>query len=102
VILTPIVPGVNFERIRSALPPGCDTGRFPPMPSARSGTRSTRTEPAGTCHGSRAHCRGLIHGPAAYARFGTLADKFTDLIAGGGYTKKRRTPWISEGPPLLF
>ncbi|MCO6005646.1 XRE family transcriptional regulator [Actinoallomurus purpureus] len=28
-ILTPVVPGVNFEWIRSALPPGCDAGRFP-------------------------------------------------------------------------
>jgi transcriptional regulator with XRE-family HTH domain len=29
VILTPVVPGVNFEWIRSTLPPGCDAGRFP-------------------------------------------------------------------------
>jgi transcriptional regulator with XRE-family HTH domain len=28
-ILTPVVPGVNFEWIRSALPPGCDAGSFP-------------------------------------------------------------------------
>ncbi|GAB2582271.1 XRE family transcriptional regulator [Streptomyces capparidis] len=28
-ILTPVVPGVNFEWIRSTLPPGCDAGRFP-------------------------------------------------------------------------
>ena len=25
-------------------------------------------------------------------RFGALADKSTDMVAGGGYTKKRRTP----------
>jgi len=29
VILTPVVPGVNFEWIRSTLPPGCDAGQFP-------------------------------------------------------------------------
>ncbi|MEJ3655627.1 XRE family transcriptional regulator [Actinomycetes bacterium KLBMP 9759] len=29
VILTPVVPGVNFEWIRSTLPPGCDAGTFP-------------------------------------------------------------------------
>ncbi|MFD0735228.1 helix-turn-helix domain-containing protein [Planotetraspora mira] len=29
VILTPVVPGVNFEWIRSTLPPDCDAGRFP-------------------------------------------------------------------------
>jgi XRE family transcriptional regulator, regulator of sulfur utilization len=28
-ILSPVVPGVNFEWIRSTLPPGCDAGRFP-------------------------------------------------------------------------
>jgi transcriptional regulator with XRE-family HTH domain len=28
-ILTPVVPGVNFEWIRSTLPPGCDAGQFP-------------------------------------------------------------------------
>ncbi|WP_049571144.1 helix-turn-helix domain-containing protein [Streptomyces sp. SBT349] len=28
-ILTPVVPGVNFEWIRSTLPPGCDAGAFP-------------------------------------------------------------------------
>jgi XRE family transcriptional regulator, regulator of sulfur utilization len=28
-ILTPVVPGVNFEWIRSKLPPGCDAGTFP-------------------------------------------------------------------------
>lgn len=28
-ILTPVVPGVNFEWIRATLPPGCDAGRFP-------------------------------------------------------------------------
>jgi XRE family transcriptional regulator, regulator of sulfur utilization len=28
-ILTPVVPGVNFEWIRAALPPGCDAGEFP-------------------------------------------------------------------------
>ncbi|MFG3706418.1 helix-turn-helix domain-containing protein [Micromonospora sp. NPDC047670] len=28
-ILTPVVPGVNFEWIRSTLPPGCDAGEFP-------------------------------------------------------------------------
>jgi XRE family transcriptional regulator, regulator of sulfur utilization len=28
-ILTPVVPGVNFEWIRSTLPPGCDAGWFP-------------------------------------------------------------------------
>jgi transcriptional regulator with XRE-family HTH domain len=28
-ILTPVVPGVNFEWIRSVLPPGCDAGTFP-------------------------------------------------------------------------
>ncbi|MBB6546930.1 helix-turn-helix domain-containing protein [Nonomuraea rubra] len=28
-ILTPVVPGVNFEWIRTTLPPGCDVGRFP-------------------------------------------------------------------------
>lgn len=28
-ILTPVVPGVNFEWIRSTLPPGCDAGSFP-------------------------------------------------------------------------
>ena len=28
-ILTPVVPGVNFEWIRTALPPGCEAGRFP-------------------------------------------------------------------------
>ncbi len=27
-ILTPVVPGVNFEWIRSTLPPGCDAGSF--------------------------------------------------------------------------
>jgi XRE family transcriptional regulator, regulator of sulfur utilization len=29
VILSPVVPGVNFEWIRSALPPGCDAGQYP-------------------------------------------------------------------------
>lgn len=29
VILTPVVPGANFEWIRSTLPPGCDAGQFP-------------------------------------------------------------------------
>jgi transcriptional regulator with XRE-family HTH domain len=29
VILTPVVPGVNFEWIRSTLPPGCDPGTYP-------------------------------------------------------------------------
>jgi transcriptional regulator with XRE-family HTH domain len=29
VILSPVVPGVNFELIRSTLPPGCDPGTFP-------------------------------------------------------------------------
>jgi transcriptional regulator with XRE-family HTH domain len=29
VIVTPVVPGVNFEWIRSTLPPGCDAGQFP-------------------------------------------------------------------------
>ena len=28
-ILTPVVPGVNFEWIRSTLPPGCDAGTVP-------------------------------------------------------------------------
>jgi transcriptional regulator with XRE-family HTH domain len=28
-ILTPVVPGVNFEWIRSTLPPACDAGIFP-------------------------------------------------------------------------
>ncbi|MFI7229776.1 helix-turn-helix domain-containing protein [Nonomuraea angiospora] len=28
-ILTPVVPGVNFEWIRTTLPPECDAGRFP-------------------------------------------------------------------------
>jgi transcriptional regulator with XRE-family HTH domain len=28
-ILSPVVPGVNFEWIRSTLPPGCDAGAFP-------------------------------------------------------------------------
>lgn len=28
-ILTPVVPGVNFEWIRTTLPPGCDAGQFP-------------------------------------------------------------------------
>ncbi|WP_327290410.1 helix-turn-helix domain-containing protein [Streptomyces sp. NBC_01198] len=28
-ILTPVVPGVNFEWIRTTLPPDCDAGRFP-------------------------------------------------------------------------
>jgi XRE family transcriptional regulator, regulator of sulfur utilization len=28
-ILSPVVPGVNFEWIRSTLPPGCDAGVFP-------------------------------------------------------------------------
>ncbi|HJQ44945.1 MAG TPA: cupin domain-containing protein [Amycolatopsis sp.] len=29
-ILTPVVPGVNFEWIRSTLPPGCEAGTYPP------------------------------------------------------------------------
>src|SRR5215210_806509 len=29
VILSPVVPGVNFEWIRSTLPPGCDPGTYP-------------------------------------------------------------------------
>ena len=29
VILSPVVPGVNFEWVRSTLPPGCDAGQFP-------------------------------------------------------------------------
>ena len=29
VILTPVVAGVNFEWIRSTLPPGCDPGNYP-------------------------------------------------------------------------
>ena len=29
-ILTPVVPGVNFEWIRSTLPPGCVPGVYPP------------------------------------------------------------------------
>lgn len=29
VILSPVVPGVNVEWIRSTLPPGCDAGQFP-------------------------------------------------------------------------
>jgi transcriptional regulator with XRE-family HTH domain len=28
-ILSPVVPGVNFEWIRTTLPPGCDAGQFP-------------------------------------------------------------------------
>ncbi|XVQ09453.1 helix-turn-helix domain-containing protein [Spirillospora sp. CA-255316] len=28
-ILTPVVPGVNFEWVRSTLPPGCDPGEYP-------------------------------------------------------------------------
>jgi XRE family transcriptional regulator, regulator of sulfur utilization len=28
-ILTPVVPGVNFEMIRTTLPAGCDAGEFP-------------------------------------------------------------------------
>lgn len=28
-ILTPVVPGVNFEWIRTTLPPGCRPGRYP-------------------------------------------------------------------------
>jgi len=28
-ILTPVVPGVNFEWIRATLPAGCDAGQFP-------------------------------------------------------------------------
>jgi len=28
-ILTPVVPWLNFELIRSTLPPGCDPGEFP-------------------------------------------------------------------------
>lgn len=28
-VLTPVVPGVNFEWIRTTLPPGCDAGEFP-------------------------------------------------------------------------
>jgi transcriptional regulator with XRE-family HTH domain len=28
-VLTPVVPGVNFEWIRTILPPGCDAGTFP-------------------------------------------------------------------------
>jgi XRE family transcriptional regulator, regulator of sulfur utilization len=28
-VLTPVVPGVNFEWIRTELPPGCDAGDFP-------------------------------------------------------------------------
>jgi XRE family transcriptional regulator, regulator of sulfur utilization len=28
-ILTPVVPGVNFEWIRTVLPPGCDPGWYP-------------------------------------------------------------------------
>ncbi|WP_433248169.1 helix-turn-helix domain-containing protein [Actinomadura nitritigenes] len=28
-ILTPVVPGVNFEWVRTTLPAGCDAGRFP-------------------------------------------------------------------------
>ncbi|HYJ68550.1 MAG TPA: cupin domain-containing protein [Nocardioidaceae bacterium] len=28
-ILSPVVPGVNFEWVRSTLPPGCDAGTFP-------------------------------------------------------------------------
>jgi XRE family transcriptional regulator, regulator of sulfur utilization len=28
-ILTPVVPGVNFEWIRTTLPPGCDAGSYP-------------------------------------------------------------------------
>jgi transcriptional regulator with XRE-family HTH domain len=28
-VLTPVVPGVNFEWIRTTLPPGCDAGAFP-------------------------------------------------------------------------
>jgi quercetin dioxygenase-like cupin family protein len=28
-ILTPVVPGVSFEWIRTTLPPGCDAGEFP-------------------------------------------------------------------------
>lgn len=29
VILSPVVPGVNFELLRTTLPPGCDAGTFP-------------------------------------------------------------------------
>ncbi|MGI5224238.1 helix-turn-helix domain-containing protein [Actinoallomurus sp. CA-142502] len=28
-VLSPVVPGVNFEWIRTTLPPDCDAGRFP-------------------------------------------------------------------------
>ncbi|MFC3996991.1 helix-turn-helix domain-containing protein [Nocardiopsis sediminis] len=28
-VLTPVVPGVNFEWVRTELPPGCDAGEFP-------------------------------------------------------------------------
>lgn len=29
IVLTPVVPGVNFEWIRTTLPAGCDAGEFP-------------------------------------------------------------------------
>jgi len=29
-ILTPVVPGLNFEWISSTLPPGCEAGTYPP------------------------------------------------------------------------
>lgn len=29
-VLTPVVPGVNFEWIRSTLPPDCEAGTYPP------------------------------------------------------------------------
>ena len=29
MILSPVVPGVNFEWIRTTLPLGCDAGRYP-------------------------------------------------------------------------
>ncbi|MQA07667.1 MAG: cupin domain-containing protein [Pseudonocardiaceae bacterium] len=28
-VLSPVVPGVNFEWVRTTLPPGCDAGTFP-------------------------------------------------------------------------
>jgi XRE family transcriptional regulator, regulator of sulfur utilization len=33
VVLSPVIPGVNFEWVRSTLPPYCEPGHFPPYAS---------------------------------------------------------------------
>ena|SRR6266851_1777081 len=62
---------------------------------------SIRTITSPRCCQPGDHYRGLTHGPAAYARFGTVRGKITELIVDGSATKKRSAP-LDFGGALRF